>query len=204
MKAVIVDVCRKTAAALDENGQVIRIHNANYEIGQTIELYEAKTDRKNKRFRSGVAAALLVAMIGTGTAYALPYGTVTLGEDSAIEYTINCFDYVLDVKATNAEGEAMLSEVDTNRLRHHRIDSAVAATVEYLDQSGYLDQEDEAVCVKAEARNENHSEQLQQELARVVESERGIPEPGDGTVHPEPIKNGSPAGQMQIPTGISP
>ena len=136
MNAVIVDIRKKQAAALDETGRVVRIPNTNYEIGQTIELHEVKpvrTPTMLKRLSTGVAAAVLVAMIGTGTAYAMPYGTVTLDGDASLEYTINCFDYVLDVKGTNEEGEALLAEIDARHLRHHRIDSAVAATMERME-----------------------------------------------------------------------
>ena len=40
MKAVIVDLQGKYAAALDETGSVLRIPNAAYRIGQEIELHE--------------------------------------------------------------------------------------------------------------------------------------------------------------------
>ena len=39
MKAVIVDLQGKYAAALDETGSVVRIPNAAYRIGQEIELH---------------------------------------------------------------------------------------------------------------------------------------------------------------------
>ena len=100
MNAVIVDVRKKQAAALDGTGRVVRIPNVNYEIGQTIELHvkPVRAPTMLRRLSTGVAAAVLVAMIGTGTAYAMPYGTVALDGDSSIEYTINCFDYVVAVR----------------------------------------------------------------------------------------------------------
>ncbi len=172
MNAVIVDIRKKQAAALDETGRVVRIPNANYEIGQTIELHEVKpvrTPTMLKRLSTGVAAAVLVAMIGTGTAYAMPYGTVTLSGDASLEYTINCFDYVLDVKGTNEEGEALLAEIDTRHLRHHRIDSAVGTTVEQMAQRSDFNREEVEIHIEADTRNDEHSDRLREELSPVVE-----------------------------------
>ena len=188
MKAVIVDIRKKQAAALDESGRVVRIHSAGYELGQTIELHEVKPVRAPqmlKRLSFGVAAAVLAVMIGTGTAYATPYGTVTLDGDSAIEYTINCFDYVLDVKAADEEGEALLEAIDTSTLRHHRIDEAINTTVDHLEQRGTIDQRDVEIHIKADTKNEAHTEQLREKLAPVAQGEQRPPEPtGD-----EPFEN---------------
>ncbi len=174
MNAVIVDIRKKQAAALDETGRVLRIPNANYEIGQTIELHEVKpvrTPTMLKRLSTGVAAAVLVAMIGTGTAYAMPYGTVTLDGDASVEYTINCFDYVLDVKGTNEEGKALLAEIDTRHLRHHRIDSAVAATMERMEYPTSADFPEAGPRIVADTGNDHHTERLQQELEPLIERE---------------------------------
>ena len=174
MNAVIVDIRKKQAAALDETGRVVRIPNTNYEIGQTIELHEVKpvrTPTMLKRLSTGVAAAVLVAMIGTGTAYAMPYGTVTLDGDASLEYTINCFDYVLDVKGTNEEGEALLAEIDTRHLRHHRIDSAVAATMERMEYPASANLPEAGPRIVADTGNDHHTERLQQELEPLIERE---------------------------------
>lgn len=193
MNAVIVELRKKQAAALDESGRVVRIPNANYEIGQTIELHEVRpvrTPTMFKRLSTGVAAAVLVAMIGAGTAYAMPYGTVTLDGDTSIEYTINCFDYVLDVKGTNEEGEALLAEMDTRKLRHHRIDTAVGTTVEHMEQRGDFEREEVEIHIEADTRNDEHSDRLRQELRPVVEldlhREESAPNDPGNSDRPEP------------------
>ncbi len=108
MKVVIVDLKGRYAAALAENGEIKRIVNNHYEIGQEIELYDIKEVRQPRfaprviRRVVAVAAAVIVLAIGSmATAYAIPYGTVSLESDPSIEYTINCFDYVIGVKALN-------------------------------------------------------------------------------------------------------
>ena len=96
MKVVIVDLKGRYAAALAENGEVKRIVNNHYEIGQEIELYDIKEVRQPRFIRRvvAVAAAVIVLAVGSmATAYAIPYGTVSLESDPSIEYTINCFDY---------------------------------------------------------------------------------------------------------------
>lgn len=195
MNAVIVDIRKKQAAALDENGRIVRIHNADYEIGQQIELHEVKpvrTPTMLKRFSSGVAAAVLVAMIGTGTAYAVPYGTVTLDGDSSVEYTINCFDYVIDVKATNEEGEALLSEMDTRQLRHHRIDAAVATTVEHMDQHAPSEPPEEELRIRADTENDRHTDRLREELEPLLERDRPVPPDGDHSPETPPAEDDTP------------
>ena len=193
MNAVIVDIRKKQAAALDETGRVVRIPNANYEIGQTIELHEirpVRTPARLKRFSTGVAAAVLVAMIGTGTAYAMPYGTVTLDGDSSVEYTINCFDYVLDVKAANEEGATLLAGIDTRQLRHHRIDAAVAATVERMEPPTSIDSPEAELRIVTDTGNAHHTERLQQELEPLIEREP--PVSAGGTSAPQMDKHMDP------------
>ena len=108
MNAIILDIKGKYAAAMDESGSIVRIRNANYSVGQRIQLHELSQRRAPSLKKSGVVAvaAALVLSIGTGTAYAMPYWTVSLEADSAIEYTINRFDRVLKVRALKmAEAE---------------------------------------------------------------------------------------------------
>ena len=161
MKAVVVDLRGKQAAALDETGSVLRIPNANYHIGQEIELHEIRQTRSPSLKKAGIvaAAAALVFGIGTGTAYAVPYGTVNLDTDSAIAYTINRFDRVLKVEALNEEGEKVLSSLDQRSLRFQPVEQAIAATLEQQEPDGEI-----SVQITAETKNEQHTEKLQKRL----------------------------------------
>ena len=200
MNAVIVDIRKKQAAALDENGRIVRIHNADYEIGQTIELHEVRPIRTVsvlKRLSTGVAAAVLVAMIGTGTAYAMPYGTVTLDGDSSVEYTINCFDYVIGVKGTNEEGEALLAEIDTRQLRHRRIDAAVATTVEHMDQHTPAEPPEEELHIRADTVSDRHSDHLREELEPLLERNRPAPPDGDHGPETSPAESDMPPADLE-------
>ena len=172
MKAVIVDIKGKYAAALDETGNVARIPNANYVLGQKIELHEVKAvpgSTVMKRVGAIAAAAVLVIGAGTGTAYALPYGTVSLDGEAEIEYTINCFDMVLDVQALNSDAETLLSGIDKKELRHHRIDKAISATLEYMDTGD--EQGEEEFSVSAKTRSDAHSGRLERQIEQTLVDE---------------------------------
>ena len=204
MKAVIVDLQGKYAAALDETGSVVRIPDAAYRIGQEIELHTVPSARLNMRRKiaATAAAAILVLGLGTGTAYALPCGTVSLDAASSIEYTVNCFNYVLDVKGADEEAETVLSEIGKTNLRHRPITQAIETTVEQIREDGWLDEEGSSLQIRAEGRTERYSEQLQKQLdaelagdIRVQEQDRKPentrrPEPEDAPAF-EP-ENGSP------------
>ncbi len=187
MKAVIVDLQGRYAAALVETGEVRKIANNNYEIGQSIELHEVSQGRKRaplsktiKRVGSIAAAVAILAGLGTVTAYAVPYGTVSVEADPSIEYTINCFDYVLRVNGADEAGEAILSELDVTQLRHRKVDKAITATMEQLEERGLLDTESAGVTITAETRSNGHTERLQQDLDTAIHGDMGIPPRQDG------------------------
>ena len=186
MKAVIVDLRGKHAAALDETGRIVKIPNADYEIGQEIELHAVPSVRPktNKRFAAAAAAAVLVLGLGTGTAFALPYGTVTLDSDSAIEYTINRFDQVLSVRALNEEGEEILSSLDEQSFRFRPVKEVIAAALEQQETD-----EESTVAITAETPNDRHTERLQEQLREHI-SERRSPDRREGS--PELPEDGLP------------
>ncbi|MCR5087951.1 MAG: hypothetical protein K6C08_00375 [Oscillospiraceae bacterium] len=172
MNAVIVDIKGRWAAALKEDGCVEKIPNAAYEFGQEIELFEKKPQafRLPLRRISGLAAAAaLVLALGAGTAYAMPYGVVSLDVNPAVEYTINCFDYVLSAHGVNEDGKELLETMDQSQLCHRKIEAAVSATMEQLEAADYLSGERNSVLVSAGTKSEAHSEKL---LARLEEESR--------------------------------
>lgn len=177
MKAVIVDIQKNYAAALAENGEVKKISDNNYSVGDEVSLTEIIPVRRPPRpaakviKRVALVAAALVTLtaLGLGTAYAVPVGTVSLESEPSIEYTINCFDYVLDVKALNEGGEEVLAEMDKERLKHRNISDAVAVTVEKMDEDGYVTEEKE-LAVTANTGNDDHSQQLRKDLKSIVEN----------------------------------
>ena len=176
MKAVIVDFRDGHAAALRDDGCVVKIRDAGYELGQVIELHERAQPRWRRTVFSLAAAAALLLSIG-GAAYATPYGTVTLDADSSIQYTINMFDYVLDVHAENEEGEALLAELDIRHIRHRPVNSAITSAMQQLEQRRAPEDAALSISVSANTRNEKHTERLCRELERTVNEHMPIPAP---------------------------
>ena len=178
MNMLIVDLKGKYAAALTESGDIRRIVNNNYKIGDQIDLYSAKeinssrTSHKVMKRIIAVAAALAVMALGSiGTAYALPYGTVSLESDPSIEYTINCFDYVIGVNALNDEGREILDDMDEKTLKHHKIEDAVKSTVEQMEKSGHLDSAGSKIEINAHTGSSGHTERLQKNLDTSIKQE---------------------------------
>ena len=184
MKALIVDIKGKYAAALTANGMVQRIPDNKYTVGDEVNLAEIipirrppKPAAKIIRRVSIIAAAIItLTALGFGTAYAVPCGTVSLDADPSIEYTINCFDYVLDVKALNEDGKNVLAELEESSLRHHKIDDAVAKTVEQIEKDGYLNRSAAGVGISANTGNDNRNEQIKQDLENKVSGEVNQPQ----------------------------
>ena len=171
MKVVIVDLKGKYAAALTENGEVKRIVNNHYEIGQEIELYDIKEIRQPRmaphlirRVVAVVAAVIILAVGSMATAYAIPYGTVSLEGDPSIEYTINCFDYVIGFKALNDDGDAVLNEIDESSLRHHRIEDAIDTTVRQMEKDGYPDAENGSVAINVNTPDNDRTDRMKDDL----------------------------------------
>lgn len=159
MKAVIVDLLNGQAAALCEDGRVVKLPDAGYSLGQKIEVHARRRARpKWLRAVSSVAAAVLVLGIG-GTAWATPYGVVTLDVNPSIEYTINCFDYVLSVSGVNDDGRQLLAGMDQKQLVRRHIGDALNASVAQLEAEAWL-QGGEEVLLAAGTRRDAHAEKL--------------------------------------------
>ena len=165
MRAMIVDLRDGEAVALDEKGRIVCLPDRGYTMGQYIELSRRRRSHLLRVGRMIAVAAILSLFVVTGAAYALPYGTVRL--NNGIEYTINRFDYVLSVQASNEEGEALLSELRSGELCHRPVEQALSATVEQMEQDGNL-KEDDVLFVTAGTPNKKHSQRLQSDLEQTI------------------------------------
>ena len=160
MKAVIVDLLNGQAAALCEDGRVVKLADAGYSLGQKIEVHARRRARSRwlRAVSTAAAAAVLVLGIG-GAAWATPYGVVTLDVNPSLEYTINCFDYVLSVSGVNADGRQLLAGMDQKQLVRRHIGDALSASVAQLEAEDWL-QTGEEVLLAAGARRDGHAEKL--------------------------------------------
>lgn len=141
MKAIIVEIKNGLAAVLSDDGNIIKVKNRNYEIGQVITMKKQKIHITGKLAVTAASAAVLFLASGIGIwAYTSPYSYVSLDVNPSIEYTVNCFDLVIDVKAVNDDGEELLGQINLNNLNNKTIHAAIAATINEIADSGYFDE----------------------------------------------------------------
>jgi hypothetical protein len=137
MRIVIVDLKDTHAAALTDDGCIIKVKNRNYVIGQVIDLKKSFTKNPVKMVSAAVSAAAVVLLFSvTAWAYLTPYTYVSLDVNPSIEYEVNRFDRVLSVQAVNGDGAEILKDLELN---NKTIDEAVKDTVDQIAQAGYFE-----------------------------------------------------------------
>jgi hypothetical protein len=172
MKAVIVETKDKMAAALSADGQVIKIKNRNYAIGQVIEAGKNQTYKTRRLVARAVAAAAVVAICsGSALAYYTPYSYVSLDVNPSFEYTLNYMDIVLSVRSLG--GETILDEYELKELNNKNIRQALAETVEQIAEDGYFDEGVEnGILIAVSSKNEEKADKLADSLQQSVQTER--------------------------------
>ncbi|MEG1790303.1 MAG: hypothetical protein RR230_06570 [Oscillospiraceae bacterium] len=170
MKAIIVEIKGSFAAALSDDGEVSRLKNENYVLGQVIELQKLGSTRKKPLARLAALAAclLLVCGIGGGAyAYKTPVGYVSLDVNPSVEYTLNMFDRVLAAEAVNEDGEKLLREIDLKTLNNKTIDDAITLTLAEIAREGYFS-DGGGIVISASGKKTENSEKLAAHLKALV------------------------------------
>ncbi|MCR5516641.1 MAG: hypothetical protein K6F41_09335 [Lachnospira sp.] len=213
MKAVVVEIRKKDIACLTDDGSFIRLKNENQRLGQELETedFTVLSDKENvisfskktKIIVASIAAALILSIGAFAGLYYTPYGTVTLAADSGIEYTINRFNYVIGVKASNEEDETILEEIDSSSLTNKSIEDALSETIEKLEENGHLSEDSSDISISTELNNSKKSRKLQEKLETQVES-LTKPETNDQNNENVPANDNSPAENGEAPNGERP
>lgn len=168
MKGIVVEIKSNDVVVLSDDGVISKLKNNNYEIGQVIVMKNNKS--RSKRFIAGAAsfvATIAICTIG-GFAYFTPTDYVSLDVNPSIEYSVNMFDRVLDIKAVNDDGEEILKSL---YLDNHTIEEAVKLTLEELIEKGYLtDDEDGGVIVTTSNPDLEEATKLANELKAEIQS----------------------------------
>jgi len=170
MKAVIVEIRDKYVAALSKDGRILKIRNDNYTIGQEIEM--KKQFINNKRFIkiAATAAASIMLFVAPAWAYLTPYSYVSLDVNPSIEYTVNIFDRVLNVKAVNDDGEEILKEINLDDLKNENIEVAVQKVLNSIIEAGFFEEGEEGgIMIAASSKNDEKSKALTEKLKSKVE-----------------------------------
>ncbi|MEG1782721.1 MAG: anti-sigma factor domain-containing protein, partial [Oscillospiraceae bacterium] len=141
MKAVIVELKEKFAAALADDGSFIKIKNDNYSVGQQIEVHKWSIVGKklSSHIASLAAGFVFTCILGYGTyAYMTPESYVSLDVNPSIEYTLNRFERVLDAQAVNEDGSRVLEKINLKKFSNKTIDEVMALTIEEITREGYF------------------------------------------------------------------
>ncbi|TQI66837.1 anti-sigma factor domain-containing protein [Clostridium sp. KNHs216] len=159
MKAVVVEIREPYAAALTDDGCIIKVKNREYAIGQEIEMKRRGLRKPGKIAALASAAAAVVIVSGAGAwAYCTPYSYVSLDVNPSIEYSVNRFNRVLSVGAVNGDGEEIIKKLD---LKNKTIDEAIRDTVGEIGRTGYFSAEDpDEILIAASCENEQNSKKL--------------------------------------------
>lgn len=139
MKAIIVEIKNGFAAVLSDDGNISRVKDKNYELGQVITVKKQMV-HITKKLAIGVASAVILFLSSSAGvwAYTSPYSYVSLDINPSIEYTVNRFDMVIDVKPVNDDGEEILSQINLNNLNNKKISDAITTTINQIADSGYF------------------------------------------------------------------
>lgn len=180
-EAIIVEIRGRKAAALTRDGAFLRVPNRRYAVGQTVTLdlmQPADTHARTRmRLNSYVSmvAGLLLLVLGGWIGYMAPVGVVSLDVNPSLEYTINCFDRVLDVAAVNEDAAALLEGMNERDLLYCSVDDALEQTVLALREEGYLTATSvNNVVISAYSYNEQHTEQIADRLSRRIGSQSDL------------------------------
>lgn len=168
MKGIVVEINKKDAVILTDEGLFTKARNENFEIGQTVDLRkERKTVSKLFAGAVGVAAAFAVCTIGA-FAYFTPTDYVSMDVNPSVEYSANMFDRILEAKAANDDGERILSGLHLNNMT---IENAVKATLEQMIADGFItDDPYNKVMITTSNKKPGKAEQLAAKLQLEIRS----------------------------------
>lgn len=169
MKAVIVEIRAAYAAALTDDGCVMKLKNRNYTIGETIEVSNTPVIQMRSvvKWASSVAAAVILCVVSAWTYWA-PYSYVSLDVNPSIEYQVNRFDRVIGVQAVNGDGDEIIQSINVT---NNPVDQAVKTTIDQIAANGYLDEDFCGIVISTSCKNEKKAGELAEQLQRSAEEE---------------------------------
>lgn len=171
MKAIILEVRDGYAAALREDGLVVKTKQLG-EVGTTIELNEtvvAFPTQGRRIARTAVAAALALAVTGGAYTYTnvAEASYVTLDtEETSVELAVNRMGRVVKVRALDEDSAELAKELSAD-IRRMKVEDAVDAAMTRMDSAS-------TVVAGVTGENDKRSADLQDAVERGMERrERG-------------------------------
>ena len=168
MKYLVMETHPAYAVVLDEGGRFLKAANLHYQVGETVDEVielQAAPPRRRRWPLWGFVCALALAGCGLA-AYAgwwqpnfAPYGVLRIRINPDVELTVSKTDRVLDARARNEAGAALLEKLE---LKGEDSDEAVEKLVEEAIEQGWLP---EGGLVSIDAESEDDDWELREEAA---------------------------------------
>lgn len=169
MKAVILEVKNGDAAALKDDGTVVKIKDENYKVGDVIRMKEKKP-LFNKKWGTLVAALLIFAMVGTSTyVNAAPNFDVyveDINEDYEFLFRVNKLGKVVDVFVGREKDEPIEFNDENLTLEGMGIEEAIDAVL--LDQGW-----DDETIITVAAKDKDDAEKIAQRIRDRINEDEG-------------------------------
>lgn len=166
MKGIVLDIKEGNAVVLTGDGEIRKIRNCSYRIGQEVNVKEAfGLSPRLARWGAGIAAAFVLFVAGA-FAYTTPDAYVSVDVNPSVEICINMFDRVLDAKAMNDDGRELVSSI---RLKHMSIEKAIEKLTTSLIKENYIsDDENGGVIITTSGEDPREAEKLATKLETKV------------------------------------
>ncbi|MEG2217463.1 MAG: anti-sigma factor domain-containing protein [Clostridia bacterium] len=171
MKAVILDIKGKFAAALSEDGSFVQIKNANYSVGQQIEVQRFILTRAKliTRISTLAACCTLVCGLSWGAfSYLNPIYYISMDVNPSVEYTLNTFNRVLSVQAVNDDGVKILQALNLKNLSNKTIEEVMSLTLTEITREGYLDVNTGGIVIAISGKKTSAAEKLATHLKDLI------------------------------------
>lgn len=172
MKAVILEIKNGYAAALKDDGTVVKIKDENYNVGDVIRMKENKP-LFNKKWGTLVAALLIFAMVGTTTyVNAAPSFDVWVEDDSDFGYEllfkVNKDGKVIEV--LDEDDEVIYEDLELNGLGIEK------AIMKLADEA---DLEYDELIITAASKKVEDAEKLKQRIEEALNNEEEVEDEED-------------------------
>lgn len=166
IKSALGQIHAETALK-DQTAALIRAQGAP--AGNTVAFTPKKGRDMHKKLLAVACALLLVCGLGAGGAlyYQHPVAYLSLDINPSIELGINAFDRVVNVTSYNADGDAVLSDL---QLYRQPTADAVAALVQATAQKGYVYSDGSTIIsLTTETDQQGLADTLQQSAAQAAQ-----------------------------------
>ena len=166
MKGLVLEINDDHAAILLTDGQILKIKNKAYQIGQEID-YTLNPSKHSKGISKIVAfAALILIFFGSSAwLYSQPYYEVSVDVNPSVLLSVNAFERVIDVTYMNEEAKEALEHTS---IKHKSIKKAVSYVIDDIEKAGYFSEPREIIVATA-GKNIKKSQALASDLSEVIE-----------------------------------